>query len=285
MTTEFRRAQAAVETTEKLVTDLGVVECPEGFRFYPRPRAEVAIVDEDDWVVVGSLSSTEVPISMEQCANFAEAEMRFAELEPVVEHLRRRCRVRADFEGTKYLLRQHLDADGLGSSNCCEHDTKQLFADSQAFLQRRGPGHEAVRALLTKAMKLEAASATYGTKMVEQVLDLLTRHDASRALFNTDIVPRLGASVAASVAHDEMHRRVLERRLTAEAEEKARHEAWRPVAALMAASELQQQALLEARDLAEWQCAQPLEENLRMCPADCSLEASSALPSIVWMYS
>jgi hypothetical protein len=286
MTTDFRRAQASVERVEQLVTDLLNTKCPAGFPFYPRPRAEVATV-EDDWVVVGSRSAIEVRISPEQRTKFQEVEKQFSELEPLIERLRRRCIARSDFEASKELLRWHLEA-ARGSSSSNATDSRQLFAESQALIDEQGDGHEEVKVLLAKTIELEA-SATYGTKMVEQVLDLLARHDAAHGLFNTDVAPSLGAAVATEAASDEVWQRVSERRLTAEAEEEARRcqaEAWRPILALLAASEQRQQEVLEAHELSEWQCAQPIEERLRLCPSsECSQEAGSLLPSVMWMYS
>jgi len=287
MTTEFRRAQASVEALEKLVGDLVTSESPEGFPFNPRPRAEVADVD-DEWVFVGSRSAIEVRISTHQRAQFMEVERQFTDLEPVMQRLQRRCRARADLEAAQELLRQRLKSAGASSSSQTGVvDMRQLFADAQAFVEIRGQGHEEVQALLAKTIELEA-SATYGAKMVEQVLDLLAHHDAARALFNTDVVPRLGAAVAAAAANDEVWRVAAERQLTAEAEEEARRaqtEAWRPIAALLAASEQRQQDLRDAHDLSEWQCAQTLDERLRLCPSECSQEAGSTLPSVMWMYS
>jgi hypothetical protein len=283
MTTEFHRVQASVVAVEQMVMDL--VNSPgfEGHAFCPcpRPRAEVAF-DEDDWIVVGSRSAVEA--SAEQRAEFLEVERRFTELEPMIERLSRRCKARDDFESTKDMLLRSLEAaGGRCSSQSSEYSTRQLFADSQAFVETRGKGHDDIRSLLEKTVELEA-SATYGTKMVEQVLDLLARHDAIRALFNTDVVPRLGSLVAAAAANEEMWQVARERRLVAEAEEEARRcqaDELRPVLALLAASEQRQQEECEAKELLEWQCAQTLEERLRPC----QFELGSALPSVMWMYS
>merc|ERR1719313_905683 len=124
--------------------------------------------------------------------------------------------------------------------------------------------------------------------MVEQVLELLARYDDAFSIFNTDVVPRLGAAVAAATANDKVWQVAAERQLRAEAEGEAQRyqaEAWRPILALLAASEQRHQELREASELAEWQTPQPLEERLRLCPSECSQEAGSKLPSVMWMYS
>lgn len=287
MTTDFRRAQASVEAIEQLVADLVTSESHEGFLFYPRLRSE-AVALEDDWVVIGSRSAIEVRISPQQRTKFAEVETRFTELEPLVDRLRRRCIAREDFEAVKDLLRQRLEAAGVRTSpEGSNHDSLQLLEDAKSFVESRCVGYEEVQTLLAKMMELEA-SATYGTKMVEQVLDLIARHDAAYALYNTDVVPRLGAAVIAASANEKLRRMATERQLSAEAEEEAQRqqmEAWRPVAALLAASEQCQQARQEEEDCAEWQCAQSLEERLRPFPSDCWQEAAALLPTVLWMYS
>mmetsp|Transcript_21935 Transcript_21935/g.39769 ORF Transcript_21935/g.39769 Transcript_21935/m.39769 type:complete len:276 (-) Transcript_21935:28-855(-) len=274
--TEFRRAVASVEVVEQLVSDLASSVSPQGFPFYPRARSEVAITD-DDWIVVGSRSAVEVRVSEEQREKFAEVETRLVDLDPIIERMRKRCRARADLETAKAELRELLpeaSGDPTGAARAC--------------VDAGGEGSEIVQSLLNRVAELEAA-ATYGAKMVEQVLDLLARFDAVRALFNTDVIPRLGAAVAAAAANDAAWRATVERqeeKAAAEEVRRAQEEAWRPVAELLAESERRLQEQREAQELAEWQCAQSrVDECITLPISECSRSARAVLPGVMWLYS
>merc|ERR1712062_3999 len=82
-------------------------------------------------------------------------------------------------------------------------------------------------------------ASTYGIKTVEKVLDLMARFDAARAVFDTDVFPRLGAAVAAATV-DNAERNATEKRdAEAAAEEEKRRadeKAQQLVAELLAAS-------------------------------------------------
>lgn len=293
MTTEFRRAEASVEDLERLVSELAVPESGEGFLFYPRSRTEAPVV-EDEWVITGSHTAAEVRLSPQQRAKFAEVESLLADLEPVVSRLRQRSQARADVDAAKDALQQFLESCGSSSpSKEALQDGKELYAHAQRVVEAQGPHHEDVRTMLGKALELERY-VTYGSKMSEQVLDVIARHDAAVALCNTEIVPRLGAAMAAAAAHDDAMSVIAERKRAAALEEEARKmqsEQWRPVAALLAASAQraqQLQAEKEERDnvMADWHYAQSLDERVCACPPECSQEAASTiLPSVMWMYS
>mmetsp|Transcript_14381 Transcript_14381/g.23514 ORF Transcript_14381/g.23514 Transcript_14381/m.23514 type:complete len:281 (+) Transcript_14381:60-902(+) len=279
--TEFRRAQASVEAIEQLVEDLAKNESPEGFPFCPRPRPDFATVD-DDWVVVGTYGAT---ITVDQRTKFAEIETRINELEPVIERMRKRCQIRLDLESAKSSLKNHLENGSYMKAHIDPDDNITEIATT--IVEHELEGHAEIHALLIRIRTLET-SVTYGIKMVEQVLDLLARLDAARALFNTDVVPRLGSFVAMAAANEEVWRTVEEMQVARAAEEEARRakaEAWRPVATLLAASEQRRQAEQEAKEMAEWQCAQPLEEALWIPPTACSEGARTMLPRSMWLYS
>lgn len=279
--TEFRRALASVEAIEQLVEDLAKNESPEGFPFCPRPRPDFATVD-DDWIVVGTYGAT---ITVDQRTKFAEIETRINELEPVIERMRKRCQIRLDLESAKSSLKNHLENGSYMKAHIDPEDSITEIATT--IVEHELEGHAEIHALLIRIRTLET-SVTYGTKMVEQVLDLLARLDAARALFNTDVVPRLGSFVAMAAANEEVWRTVEEMQVARAAEEEARRakaEAWRPVATLLAASEQRRQAEQEAKEMAEWQCAQPLEEALWIPPSACSEGARTMLPRSMWLYS
>lgn len=161
-----------------------------GFLFDPPPRQEPSATG-GEWVVVGSRSAFKGQVSDLQRAQYTEAELRFAELVPMAERMRRRYKARAELEEVKAKVREFLPGtpeDALVAA--------QILIESG-----NNAAAAALRPLLDRALELGGA-AVYGPKTAERALDLLARVDAARALFDTDVVPRLAAAVAAAAADD-----------------------------------------------------------------------------------
>lgn len=241
--TEFQRALAAVEAIEGLVAklagslrsrggisvpgDAGSTDLGVACLFDPPSRREPSSTG-DDWLVVGQMSAFEAQVSEEQRAQFAETARLLEDLAPTAERMRRRCMARADLEAIKAQLRERVP---------------KALADpveaAQAMVASRESGFEVVAPLLEKVSELERA-ATYGARMAEQVTDLLTRFDAARALYDTDVLPRLSVAVAAAAADDAERRRAAIGAAEAEAEaerKRSQEKARRAVEELVAASE------------------------------------------------
>jgi len=266
--TEFRRAAASVERLEFLVaalcagskTDAQLLTLSEPSRaaevnrtvffFDPLTRQDATVAD-DDWVVVAATDSSESKVSDELRAQFADTSMLFEELMPVMERMRQRCCARAELE----VIRAQL-AEGLPDNHV------MVAAEEQDFFPLAGSEQETSAALLTRALELDRV-ATYGAKMAHHASELIFRFDTAHALYNTDVVPRIAAAVAASeeekaaqraaVALAEAARAELERK---QAEEQDRH----LLAQLLAASErgleryrLQEEAMRTQRqEAASW---------------------------------
>merc|ERR1740129_103787 len=208
--TEFQRAAAVVDTLEILVTGLsdgcitrlpsesktgGMLEPADDlvrdafFVFDPQPRQEISSTG-DDWVVVGKMSAFDCQVSDASRTQFVRTRQLLEELAPVMERMRRRCRVRAELE----VVRSQL-------SECLPEAHANAVAAVQDLVSSGGLEAQALEPLLTKALELERA-ATYGAKMAGQASELIARFDAAYALYNTDVVPRLAAAVAAAEADD-----------------------------------------------------------------------------------
>jgi len=261
--TDFQRAVAGVEALEGLILQLrGAEEGKEtmglsmepaelstaSFLFEPPPRREPSFTGEE-WEVVGTVSAFQGQVSQELCALFAESQLRFCELGPVVEKMQRRCQIRFDLEALKEELVAQLSLGRSPESDEATSDAEEFGGDkevlraAQAALEAEraafGGLTDDLQAVLKRAKDLEGA-ATYGAKMAERAFDLVARFGAARALFDTDVVPRLGAAVAAEAA-DEAERSAAEaenRQAALEEEARyAREEMLRPVAQLLVAVE------------------------------------------------
>jgi len=109
--------------------------------------------------------------------------------------------------------------------------------------------------LLDRALELSSV-ATYGIKMRERVLSMLTRFDAAASHFKGEIVPRLAAAVVAADV-DEAERRLSSEQQAKDEERFARERALQPVAELLESSERRLQELRENEEVARhWHCVQ-----------------------------
>jgi len=266
-TTEFQRMLAAVEDVECLVQKLAALSTSNvtdaefiGFLFDPPPRP-VPSATGGDWMVVGSRSAFDGQVSEEQRGLFEEAELRFNELAPRAAKMRRRHQAREELELVKAQLQQWLPIDMAEESMLVAIQSSTDTTNKSPELQR----------LLDRAHELDG-QAIYGAKTSEKVADLLARFDAARALFDTDVVPRLAAAVAAAAA-DEAERRVeAESAAAREQACRSREEALRPVIELLAASEagirLRQQEVETLQDRHKSELTQM-----------CAVAARAAVPS------
>mmetsp|Transcript_119197 Transcript_119197/g.237642 ORF Transcript_119197/g.237642 Transcript_119197/m.237642 type:complete len:289 (-) Transcript_119197:53-919(-) len=245
--TEFRRMLAAVEDVEVLVKKLAARATSNvsdadfiGFLFDPPPR-QVPSATGDDWIVVGSRSAFEGQVSEEQRGLFEEAELRFNELAPLAAKMRRRHQAREELEVVKAQLQQWLPRESILNSTEKDSDGTLITAEEGTLVAIQSSKDTTNRSpdlqrLLDRAHELDGL-AIYGAKTSENVADLLARYEAARALFDTDVVPRLAAAVAAAAA-DEAERRVeAETEAATEQARRNREEALRPVIDLLAASE------------------------------------------------
>merc|ERR1712224_979718 len=114
---------------------------------------------------------------------------------------------------------------------------------AQELIDAGADGVDTFKPLFDHASELDAKS-TYGAKMVEKVMDLLLRFDASRARFAAEIAPRLGGVVAGMTAEEAARQAEIARE--AEAARLAEKQANRSVEELKAQNQQKLQAQQEA---------------------------------------
>mmetsp|Transcript_16734 Transcript_16734/g.29752 ORF Transcript_16734/g.29752 Transcript_16734/m.29752 type:complete len:288 (-) Transcript_16734:62-925(-) len=245
--TELQKTLASVERLEGLVLDLvdsvtsvwqdeTVLVC---FSFEPPLRKEPQALDHD-WVVLDPLETkmTEEETEEAPCGrtqrereisrDFLQAQRWIRDLSPTIARMRTKCLARIELNEMKERLR------GLKSVSLQEQDVLQA-AVSELYTNG-GQGTEDLQLLRQQALELER-SATYGSKTVEQVLDLVVRFDAAQALFDTDVVPALDTSAAAAEEVREVEQRAASRMEAEFAAEQQLRDARRPAAELLAESE------------------------------------------------
>eukprot|EP00929_Paragymnodinium_shiwhaense_P059850 TRINITY_DN29943_c0_g1_i2.p1 TRINITY_DN29943_c0_g1~~TRINITY_DN29943_c0_g1_i2.p1 ORF type:complete len:338 (-),score=123.45 TRINITY_DN29943_c0_g1_i2:396-1409(-) len=284
MATEYKRALASVEALEALVADLAAVaaafssapavassrtrfadtlaiaasqdveleEACRTFAFSPPPRKEPNVAD-GGWLLIDEridildcYDQCEAVLCEEWRQQFWEVVRLLRELEPSAAKMRKKCQARAELE----VLRAQL-SEILGGNIAAEVDPLQV---ARSLVEAGSQDADALQPLIDRLRELDS-TVIYGSKMNEQVLDLLARFFAAQALFNTDVLPNLGAAVAAADEEARRKREEEEAVAKAEAERLAALEAQRPVLELLEATAraMQEQQLREqaAREAAE----------------------------------
>merc|ERR1712224_1012997 len=144
---------------------------------------------------------------------------------------------------------------------------------AQELIDAGADGVDTFKPLFDHASELDAKS-TYGAKMVEKVMDLLLRFDASRARFAAEIAPRLGGVVAGMTAEEAARQAEIARQAEAAEAETARlaeKQANRSVEELKAQNQQKLQAQQEAEE-AEARRAAEERELQRQATAAAELE-------------
>lgn len=194
---------------------------------------------------------------------FTEVQRQLAELAPTADKMRRKCEARAELEAVKAQLRTRLPSA-----------PEDVLKAAQEAVDSGSEGADALRPLLDRALELDGL-ATYGSKMVEKVLELLGRLDAARARFDAEIIPHLAEAVRDADAVDAARLEAAEREAADAAAAEARRaeeEARRPVVGLVAESERRMRELREAEEKADRQRAAHEAEQRQ---AEAALEAES----------
>lgn len=196
--------------------------------------------------------------SKEIRSKFNEVQRQLEELGPIADKMKRKCQARADLEVVKAQLREGFP----GTS-----DDVMKFAQEMVDSGRELAPE--LKTLMDQALELEGL-ATYGSKMVERVLDLLGKLTVARDRFDNVVVPRLGAAVSNADASDQLRQVAAEREAAAAAAaevQRAAEEARKPLIGLMTVNEQRLRQLQEAQDEAERRRAAKEEEQRRAAVA------------------
>jgi len=133
-------------------------------------------------------------VSDEVRGRFNDLQRHLGELRPIADRMHQKVLARNELEEVKTRLRSALP----GSPD----DPIRVAED---FVLTSTEGLDVVKPLLEEAQRLEG-SATYGAKMVEKVLTLLSRWNAAVERFDSVVVPRLGDGVTAGNIVEERRR-------------------------------------------------------------------------------
>lgn len=212
-----------------------------------------------DWVFVDEVLLLRDQGFEEQRKMFVEVQTYLRDFKKVEEKMRRKCQACKELEAIKSQLRRYVPAG-----------SKDVLTTAQSMVMS-GECDGEVKQLLNRATCLHR-SLTYGEKTFEEVFNLLARFDAVQAIFDTDVVPLVGESVAAAEASEHKHRSICQRReaaLLEEESQRAQREAVKPLRKLLQENE---ERLQMQHDASEWRYVD--------LPLPCSVNASRASQSI-----
>lgn len=194
----------------------------------------------------------------EQRKMFVEVQNYMRDFKKVEEKMRRKCEACKELEAIKAQLRHYVPAG-----------SKDILTTAQSMVMS-GECDGEVKQLMNRATCLHRY-LTYGERTFEEVFNLLARFDAVQAIFDTDVVPLVGESVAAAEASEHKHRSICQRReaaLVEEESQQAQQEALEPLMELLRTSE---ERLQMQHDASQWRCVD--------LPQPCSINASRASQS------